>query len=133
MSGLPTIAIVDDDPGILRSIDSLIRSAGMTGTVFDCAEAFLEAPGHSHFDCLVTDVHMSGISGLDLREELMRRGSPPPTIIMTAFPTPRLTRTCAERWHWRVPDEACRSGRTAGDNYGSVERHEDNRDNAVSP
>ena len=90
MSGLPTIAIVDDDPGILRSIDSLIRSAGMTGTVFACAEAFLEASGHSHFDCLVTDVHMSGISGLDLREELMRRGSPPPTIIMTAFPTPAL-------------------------------------------
>ncbi|WP_066721546.1 response regulator transcription factor [Sphingomonas pituitosa] len=83
----PLIAIVDDDPAVRGSVDSLLRSAGMRGRTFAAAEALLGPDRLEEFDCIVTDLHMPGMSGIDLQVELARRGCAHPLIVMTAFPT----------------------------------------------
>ena len=82
------IGVVDDDPGVRGSIDSFIRSSGMQTLEFASAEALLCSGLQSALACIVTDVHMPGLSGLDLQREIMRRGWMHPLIMMTAFPTP---------------------------------------------
>jgi FixJ family two-component response regulator len=81
------VAIVDDDPGVRGSLDSLIRSAGMGTLVFGNAEELLASNAQDRFGCIVTDLHMPGMSGLDLQAEIGRRGWRQPLIVMTAFPT----------------------------------------------
>ncbi len=81
------VAIVDDDPGVRGSIESLLRSAGLTGVQFPEGRALLDSPQLEAFDCIVTDVHMDGLDGRALQLELQRRGCPHPLIAMTAFPT----------------------------------------------
>ncbi|WP_404479349.1 response regulator transcription factor [Novosphingobium sp. BL-52-GroH] len=81
------IAIVDDDSGVRGSLDSLLRSAGMRGLGFARAEDLLGSDARATFACVVTDLHMPGMSGLELQAELARRGCPLPVILMTAFPT----------------------------------------------
>ncbi len=83
----PVIAIVDDDPGVRGSLDSLLRSAGMTSLPFACAEELLASGAQAQLACIVTDLHMPGMTGLDLQAEIARRGWPHPVIMMTAFPT----------------------------------------------
>jgi FixJ family two-component response regulator len=82
----PRIAIVDDDPGVRGSLDSLMRSAGLAPCMFDSAEALLAWEGGA-VACVVTDLHMPGMTGLELQAELSRRGWQGPVIVMTAFPT----------------------------------------------
>ncbi len=81
------IAIVDDDPGVRGSLDSLLRSAGMNGIGFAAAEDLLAYDGAQGLDCIVTDLHMPGMSGVDLQDELVRRRWYKPVIVMTAYPT----------------------------------------------
>jgi FixJ family two-component response regulator len=78
-----TVFIVDDDADLRESLGWLLESAGLRFKGYATAQEFLdgyksEAPG-----CLLLDVRMPGLSGLDLQEELRRRGVPPPIIIMT--------------------------------------------------
>lgn len=81
------IAIVDDDPGVRGSLHSLLRSAGMDGIGFAAAEDLLAYDDPARLDCIVTDLHMPGMSGTDLQEELARRAWTKPVIVMTAYPT----------------------------------------------
>ncbi|WP_428926631.1 response regulator transcription factor [Marinibacterium sp. SX1] len=81
------IAIVDDDPGVRGSLHSLLRSAGMDGIGFAAAEDLLGYADPARLDCIVTDLHMPGMSGTDLQEELARRAWAKPVIVMTAYPT----------------------------------------------
>ena len=81
------VAIVDYDPGVRGSIVSLLRSAGLTGVQFNEGGALLASPQLEGFSCIVTDVHMDGVDGRELQEELNRRGCAHPLIVMTAFPT----------------------------------------------
>ncbi|MDF0486640.1 response regulator [Sphingomonas sp. H39-1-10] len=83
-----TIGVVDDDPAIRGSIDSFIRSIGMATMAFESAEGLLTSGMEGELACIVTDIHMPGLSGLDLQREMKRRGWPHPMILMTAFPTP---------------------------------------------
>ena len=87
MVSSPVIAIVDDDPGIRGSLDSLLRSAGMIGIAFPDAEALLAFDGRDNLACVVTDLHMPGMTGLELQAEMRHRGWHLPVIVMTAFPT----------------------------------------------
>ncbi len=82
------IGVVDDDPGVRGSIDSFIRSGGMRTIGFESAEALLGSGAETELACIVTDLHMPGISGLQLQQEITRRGWQHPLIVMTAFPTP---------------------------------------------
>jgi FixJ family two-component response regulator len=87
VSRSPIIAIVDDDAAVRSGVHSLLRSAGMQGLTFAAAEELLQSERLEEFDCIVTDLHMPGMSGIDLQMELARRGCRQPLIVMTAFPT----------------------------------------------
>ena len=79
------ISIVDDDPSVGRALARMFRTAGYTVTAFGSAEAFLEARGPGSTDCLILDVHLPGLSGLDLQSKLQELESRIPIIFITAF------------------------------------------------
>lgn len=83
----PLVAIVDDDPGVRGSVDSLLRSAGFAGCPFAGGEALLSSGEEARIACIITDLHMPGMTGIELQGELARRGWGQPVIVMTAFPT----------------------------------------------
>lgn len=84
-SQLRTIAVVEDDPSMLRSIQRLLTASRFAVEVFPSAEAFLDRARHSQPACLVLDIHLSGMSGLDLRRKLAAAGSTLPVIFITAI------------------------------------------------
>jgi FixJ family two-component response regulator len=81
---LRQIYLVDDDPMVLKALSRLLRSAGYETATFNSAEAFIreyraDAPG-----CLILDVSMAGITGLELQQWLLRSNNPLPIIFLTA-------------------------------------------------
>jgi len=84
------IAIVDDDAGVRSAIASLVRSAGYDACTYDSGEAFLAAAEMDRTDCLIVDMNMPGMSGLDLQTRLREAGCPVPVVIITARPTPQI-------------------------------------------
>jgi FixJ family two-component response regulator len=76
------VAIIDDDDSLRTALVGLVRSFGYASSGFSSAEAYLAAAGDS--DCIVTDIHMGGLSGIDLKQELTRRGDGTPVIMITA-------------------------------------------------
>ena len=78
------VAIVEDDPSMLRSIQCLLNAHGFAVEGFSSAEAFLGRDPNSHVACLVLDVHLPGMSGLELRRRLTALGSFLPVIFTTA-------------------------------------------------
>lgn len=80
-----TIAIVDDDEAILSGLSSLIRSVGYKVRLFETAEALLEDT-RSPIGCVVTDIQLSGMNGLELQREISLRFPTIPVIVMTGFP-----------------------------------------------
>lgn len=85
MFDAPVIAIVDDDDAIREALDDLVQSLGFRSALFASAEAFLASPGRGDVDCMVVDVKMPGLSGLDLQDRLNTEGCKPPTIFMTSY------------------------------------------------
>jgi FixJ family two-component response regulator len=79
------IGIVDDDAGVRESISSLVRSAGFQAAVFSSAEDLLRSEGLKQAGCLVLDVRMPGITGLDLQILLAARPSRVPIIFATGY------------------------------------------------
>ena len=77
------IAIVDNDPSVLEGIDSLLRGSGYLTELYCSAEAFLDAATVSEVTCLVLDIQLDGMSGIELRHRLTASGSNLPTIFMT--------------------------------------------------
>ena len=67
-------------------MESLVRSQGLIAFVFNSAEDFLRSPRVDDSACLVTDVQMPGMSGLDLQDRLIAQGNRIPIIFITAFP-----------------------------------------------
>jgi len=78
------VAIVDDDESLCRSMARLLRASGFQPTTYLSAEAFLADTEHSRFDCLILDVQLGGISGIELQEQLVASGSTTPVIFLTA-------------------------------------------------
>lgn len=86
MTAKPLIAIVDDDDAIRTGLSSLLRSAGYAVDLFASAEDFLASLPQGTPRCLVTDIQMPGLSGLDLQARLKADGRSIPVLVMTAFP-----------------------------------------------
>ncbi|QRM34611.1 response regulator (plasmid) [Microvirga sp. VF16] len=82
---------MDDDEAIRDALSDLLLVMGYTCYVFDRAEAFLAADAPGRFDCLITDIRMPGMSGLDLLQRLKTKGSTIPVIVVTSVTDP-LTR-----------------------------------------
>ncbi len=83
----PTIFIVDDDPSVCKSTQLMLESVGFNVKTFASAQDFLKAKIHDDLGCLVLDVRMPGISGLDLQEKLASAKSPLPVIFITGHGT----------------------------------------------
>jgi len=84
----PVIAVVDDEEAIRDALSDLLLVMGYSCQAFDRAEAFLAAHTSNRFDCLITDIRMPGISGLELLERLRAAGSTLPVIVVTSFDDP---------------------------------------------
>jgi FixJ family two-component response regulator len=81
---MPLISIVDDDEGIRQALKSLIDSVGFRAEVFDSGEKFLNSPYLSQTDCLIADVRMPGMSGLELQDRLSAAGCSIPIVFISA-------------------------------------------------
>ena len=80
------ISIVDDDESIRESTKGFVRSLGYEAAAFASAEEFLQSDSVGSTSCLITDVQMPGLSGIDLQRGLIAQGVQMPTIFITAFP-----------------------------------------------
>ena len=84
MSGSQLVAIVDDDRSVQSALKDLMESAGLSAQSFTSAEEFLESDQRSQTACLVADIRMLGMSGLELQAKLKAEGSRIPIIFITA-------------------------------------------------
>jgi len=80
------ISIVDDDQSAREGITDLIRSMGYGAQAFQGADDFLKSPDLARTACLITDMRMPGMTGLELHDRLVASGMSIPTIVITAFP-----------------------------------------------
>ena len=79
------VAVVDDDPSMLNAAESLLDAQGFATMVFASAEEFLDRGAATQVDCLLLDIHLGGMSGIELRRRLKDLGSTLPVIFMTAL------------------------------------------------
>jgi FixJ family two-component response regulator len=82
----PLISIVDDDESIREAIRGLMRSLGYSVEAVASAQEFLSSRHVSRTSCLIADMQMPGMTGLELHRHLLASGTPVPTILITAFP-----------------------------------------------
>jgi len=83
----PMVFVVDDDNSVRKALERLLRSVGMNVDTFGTAKEFLSRPRYEGPSCLVLDVRMPGLSGLDLQEELAKADIALPIIFMTGHGT----------------------------------------------
>lgn len=95
---LPIVAVVEDDLSTRKALGRLLRAAQFEPASYASAEAFLAGPPHRTPLCLVLDIQLGGMSGLDLQRRLNVAGSSLPVIVVTGFE------------NQRVREEACRLG-----------------------
>ena len=86
MSKARMISIIDDDALARDGIRELVESLGYDSLTFVSAEHFLESGSVEKTNCLITDIQMPGLSGLELQEKLQAQGYRTPIILITAYP-----------------------------------------------
>ena len=79
-----TVAVIDDHRYLRESLKDLLEAAGYESDLYHSAEAFLNEKGYSNVDCILADVRMPGMSGVEMLQALSKMPSHPPVIIMTA-------------------------------------------------
>jgi len=82
------VAVVDDDEHICRSFGRLLRAAGLQPVTYDSAESFLADTKHPQFGCLVLDIQLGAMSGIELAQRLAAAGGRTPIIFITAHDEP---------------------------------------------
>jgi FixJ family two-component response regulator len=83
---VPLISIIDDDASVRVATDRLVRSLGYVAHTFASADEFLRSPQVSTTSCVIADIQMPGMSGVELQSLLRAQGSRVPMIFITAFP-----------------------------------------------
>ena len=86
MSKGPVISIVEDDAAVRAATENLVKSLGFDVYAFASAQEFLQSHHEAETACLISDVQMPNMSGVELQADLANRGFRIPTIFMTAFP-----------------------------------------------
>ena len=86
MAQSPLVAIVDDDESIRNATRDLLRAAGFSTATFEDAESFLGSESRASAACVVADIRMPGMTGLELYLTLVASGHGIPTVIITAHP-----------------------------------------------
>ena len=84
MANVPVISVVDDDESVRESLQSLFRSVGFTVKVFASSEGFLDSDHVRHTNCLILDVRMPGMNGIELHRHLVANHCEMPVIFITA-------------------------------------------------
>ncbi|HEY1492278.1 MAG TPA: response regulator [Steroidobacteraceae bacterium] len=102
------VAMVDDDESARRSLGRMLRGFGFDSVPFAAADAFIAAVDRENFSCLLLDLQLEGMSGVELVRELRRRGSRVPIIVITAHSEPELRQQllqlgCAAFFHKTDP------------------------------
>lgn len=90
MSKAPLIAVIDDDDSFRPALAESLSSLGYGVTVFPSAEELIAARPDSFYDCIITDIHLAGMSGIDLKSQLAKRGINVPVIMITGRSDPTL-------------------------------------------
>src|SRR6202162_5523415 len=90
LSKFPLVAIIDDDAPVRATTDSLVRSLGYDVDTFASAEEFLRSNRLDDISCVIADVQMPGMSGVELQALLLTQGNHVPFIFITAFPDERV-------------------------------------------
>jgi FixJ family two-component response regulator len=85
----PMISIVDDDEGFRLALGNLVRSLGYKSKVFGSAEEFLESSHLNRTACLISDVQMPGMNGIELQSHIRSLGCTTAVIFVTAYPDER--------------------------------------------
>lgn len=78
------VAVVDDDESLCRAMARLLRAGGLEPVAYHSAEAFLDDRKRPDFDCLVLDIRLTGMSGIELSRRLLSSGSTTPVVFLTA-------------------------------------------------
>jgi FixJ family two-component response regulator len=87
---VPVISIIDDDPSVRTATARLLRSMGFSVYAFASAQEFLSSPQLRQTSCVIADVQMPGMSGVELQEYLIAHDHGMPVIFITAFPHERV-------------------------------------------
>jgi FixJ family two-component response regulator len=95
------VLVIEDDEGMREAVESLLNAAGYATTAYASAEALLAANTLEGARCIVSDIRLPAMSGLELLDQLRERGACPPVILMTAHDSPAMRQ------------EACRHGAVA--------------------
>jgi FixJ family two-component response regulator len=106
----PLISIVDDDASLRRSLENLLSSVGFRVETFPSAETFLESVHRAQTGCLVLDLRMPGMGGLELLRHLTGTGSGIPVVILTAHADDETRQRSLEAGAVRVLEKPFRSG-----------------------
>lgn len=88
MAARKVVLVVDDDPGVLKSVGRLLKAAGFDVVVLASAEALSRYGNLHEIACFVLDIHLNGVSGLELRRRLVLWGIQSPVIFITADDSP---------------------------------------------
>jgi FixJ family two-component response regulator len=86
MSQVSIIAIVDDDKDVREAAKALVQALGYNASTFGSADEFLKSEQVHDTSCLITDLRMPGLSGIDLQDQLIARGHRIPIIFVTGHP-----------------------------------------------
>ncbi len=81
----PVVSIIDDDHSVLVALEFLVMSFGYEARAFSSAEEFLQSSSLHETACLISDIHMPGVSGIELQGMLRSQHRNIPTILITAF------------------------------------------------
>jgi len=89
---MATISVVDDDCIVREAIGDLVQSLGYEVATFESAEHFLQSGYVAETSCLITDLQMPGLTGIELQSQLVAEGHHMPVIFVTAFPEEKFRR-----------------------------------------
>jgi FixJ family two-component response regulator len=91
---MPYVAIVDDEEPVRKALRRLLRASGLQADSYSCGSEFLQAAVERLPDCVVLDLHMIGMSGLQVLRKLQASAHPPPVVIITAHDEPETREEC---------------------------------------
>ena len=119
MTGTPLVAVVDDDASLRHATQNLLEAAGFSTIAFESPQRFLESARRRDVSCLVTDMRMPGMTGLELFQKLVAADNPIATVLITAYPD-ETVRATAHKAGIRCylskpfsPDQLCNCVRSA--------------------
>ena len=93
---MPSVAIVDDEEGIRKALSRLLRASGLEAESYANGQEFLDAAAEHRPDCVVLDLHMPGMSGLQVLRKLKAAGQRLSIVVITAHDEPETRERCID-------------------------------------